>query len=252
MAGRIIVDHDPERPQHAHHARRPPVQIGSQTMFEQGNVHRAIDLRDADGGAEITEGLGGVAAAAQAGNRRHPRIVPAANQPVLDQLQQEPLAHHRVGQIEPGELDLLRGENAQLADVPVVKRPMVLELQRANRMGDPFDRIGLAVRKVVGRINAPRVARAMMGRPKNAIHDRVAHVQVRRGHVDLRPKGFRAVGKLAGLHPLEQIEIFLNRAVAKWAVRARRGQRAAGFADFVGVKSQTYALPAPISCTAHW
>ena len=46
----------------------------------------------------------------------------------------------------------------------------------------------------------------------------------------------RAVGELAGLHPLEQVEVLRDRAVAVGAVRARRGQRAAGLADLVGVE----------------
>ena len=111
---------------------------------------------------------------------------------------------------------------------------MVLELQRADRMRDPLDRVGLAVGEIVGRVDAPLVAAAMVRGVQDAVHHRVAHVQVGRGHVDLRPQGARAVGKLAGPHPLEQVEVLLDRAVAVGAVLARLGQRAAMFADFVG------------------
>ena len=52
--------------------------------------------------------------------------------PSLHQLQQLALAHHRVGQVEPRELDLLRVVDAQLVEEPVVERPVVLELQRAD------------------------------------------------------------------------------------------------------------------------
>ena len=87
---------------------------------------------------------------------------------------------------------------------------MVLELQRADRVGDAFDRIALAVRVVVQRIDAPLVARAMMMGVLDAVHHRVAQVDVRRRHVDLGPQRPRAVGELAALHPLEQVEILLD------------------------------------------
>ena len=43
-----------------------------------------------------------------------------------------------------------------------------------------------------------------------------------------------AVGELAGPHPLEQVKVLVDRAIAVGAVRARLGERAAGFADLVG------------------
>ena len=69
---------------------------------------------------------------------------------------------------------------------------------------------------------------------QDAVHHRVAHVEVGRGHVDLRPQRARAVGELAGPHALEQVEVLLDRAVAVGAVLARLGQRAAVLADLVG------------------
>ena len=43
----------------------------------------------------------------------------------------------------------------------------------------------LAVREVVHRIDAPLVAGAVMLGVQDAVHHRVAHVQIGRGHVDL-------------------------------------------------------------------
>ena len=54
-----------------------------------------------------------------------------------------------------------------------------------------------------------------------------------RRHVDLGAQHARAVGKFAGPHAAEQIEIFLDRAVAERAVLARLGQRAAVGAHLV-------------------
>ena len=49
-----------------------------------------------------------------------------------------------------------------------------------------------------------------MRRVQDAVHHRVAHVQVRRRHVDLRAQHAATVRKLALLHPLEQIEILFD------------------------------------------
>ena len=95
-------------------------------------------------------------------------------------------------------------------------------------------RIGLAVGVVVHRIDAPLVAGAVMLGVQDAVHHRIAHVQVGRGHVDLGAQDARAVGEFARPHALEQIEIFFDRAIAIRAVLAGLGQRAAVFADFVG------------------
>ena len=58
--------------------------------------------------AEVADRLRRVAAAAQAADRRHARVVPAADVPSAHELQQLALAHHRVVQVQPRELDLLR------------------------------------------------------------------------------------------------------------------------------------------------
>src|SRR5690606_41369273 len=44
---------------------------------------------------------------------------------------------------------------AEVLDEPVVQRPVDLELERAQRVRDPFVRIALTVRPVVHRVDAP-------------------------------------------------------------------------------------------------
>ena len=84
---------------------------------------------------EVADGLGRVAAPAQAAERRHARVVPAATWPSVDQPQQLALAHHRVGEVQARELDLPRAVDAQLVEEPVVERPVVLVLQRCRASG---------------------------------------------------------------------------------------------------------------------
>ena len=116
---------------------------------------------------------------------------------------------------------------------PVVERPMDLELEGADRMGDALDRIRLAVGPVIGRIDAPGVAPPVMMGPADAVHDRVAHEEVGMGHVDLGPERLRAVGEFAGPHPAEEVEVLLDGPVPARAFLSRLGQRPAVFGDLL-------------------
>ena len=71
-------------------------------------------------------------------------------------------------------------------------------------------------------------------RAPDAVERRVAHVDVGRRHVDLRPQRVGAVLELARAHPPEQIEVLRDRPVAVRALAPGLGQRAAVLAHFVG------------------
>ena len=72
-------------------------------------------------------------------------------------------------------------------------------------MGNAFDRIGLPVGIVVHRVNTPFVARTVMFRMKNTIHNRIPQQHVGMGHIDLCTEYFLAVGKLPGPHAGKQV-----------------------------------------------
>ena len=122
---------------------------------------------------------------------------------------------------------------------------MDLELERADRVRDALDGVRLAVREVVRRVDAPRVARPRMRGVHDAVEHGVAQVDVRRGHVDPRAQDARPVGELAGAHPLEQVEALVDRPVAARAVPARLGQRAAVLPDLVGRQVVDVGLAVP-------
>jgi hypothetical protein len=73
-----------------------------------------------------------------------------------------------------------------------------------------------------------------MLRVLDAVEDRVAQVDVGRGHVDLRPQYVRAIRKVPLFHGPEEFEVLAGAAVAVRRVAARLGQRAAVGADFLG------------------
>ena len=90
------------------------------------------------------------------------------------------------------------------------------------------------MREVVGRVDAPGVARARVRGVRDAVEHRVAQVDVRGGHVDPGAQDPRPVRELAAPHPLEQVEALVDRPVAPRAVAAGLGERSAVGADLVG------------------
>ena len=80
---------------------------------------------------------------------------------------------------------------------------MVLELQRTDRVCHPFDRIALAMCEIIHRVNAPLVTRTVMRRTENAIHHRIAEIQIIGGHIDLGPQCPASVREFAFPHPTE-------------------------------------------------
>src|SRR5260370_16433930 len=94
-----------------------------------------------------------------------------------------------------------------MLDQPVVKRTMVLEFEGADRMGDPLDRVRLAMREIIGRVDAPSAAGTRMGGVQYAVQYRVAQVHISRGHVDLGAQHPPAVRELAAPHAADQIKL---------------------------------------------
>ena len=66
-------------------------------MLEHGDIDGAVAFGHADALAKIANRFRRITAPANAGQRRHARIVPAGHMFLLDQLQQLTLAQHRVG-----------------------------------------------------------------------------------------------------------------------------------------------------------
>ena len=211
--------------------------IGSKAdaVVEQRGIDRAVGLGYADALAEVTDRLRRIAATAQAGDGRHARVVPAVHDAVVHHFLKEPLTHDRVGHIEPCEFDLsgLRIPPAELVEDPVVQRTMILELQRADRVRDAFDCIFDRMCKVVHRIDAPFIPCVVVGGVRNAVDDRVTHVDIGAGHVDLGAQHLFAVLVFAFLHLLEERQVLLHGAVSVRALLAGLRQCAAVFADLV-------------------
>ncbi|MNX80473.1 hypothetical protein D3C86_1121350 [compost metagenome] len=90
------------------------------------------------------------------------------------------------------------------------------------------------MREVVHRVDAPRIAGAVVMGVADAVEHRVAQHDVRRGHVDLGAQHVLAVAVLAGAHVAEQRQVFRHRAVTERRGLARLGEVAARGGDLLG------------------
>jgi hypothetical protein len=103
-------------------------------------------------------------------------------------------------------------------------------------MSDSLNRIALTMCPIVHRIDAPRVAGAVMCRAENAIHDRIAHVEVRRCHIDPCAQRLCTIRKFSVAHALEEVQILFNTSVSARTVFARLSQRTSVFSHLIGVE----------------
>ena len=202
----------------------------AQAAFEHAVVGPAAGLAGAGAIGQQAQALGRVATAAQADQRRHARVVPAADLVVVDQRGQLALAGDHVGQVQPRELVLPRRWRRQQAALdqsrqhPVVPGPLVFELERADAVRDLFERILDRMGVGVHRIDAPFVAGVVVRGTPDPVDRRVAHVDVGAGHVDLGTQHHRAVQVLGVPHFPERVEVFCGGAIAKRAVDAGPGE----------------------------
>src|SRR5262249_18100410 len=98
-----------------------------------------------------------------------------------DELQELALAHHGVTQVETGKFNLAWQGSPQIEVLqdPIVERPMNLELQCANAVGNPFQVIAEAMGVIIHRIKAPAVPRPVMCSMSNAIERRISQMNIR-------------------------------------------------------------------------
>ena len=117
--------------------------------------------------------------------------------------------------------------DARVFHNPVVKRTMIFELERAKRMSYALHGIAYGVREIVHRVNAPFVARSVVRRAEHSVNYGVAHIYVRRSHIDFGAERLFAVLEFAVLHPLEKPKVFFYASVSPRAFFTGFGKRSA-------------------------
>lgn len=103
-------------------------------------------------------------------------------------------------------------------------------------MGHALESILKGMSKVIHRVDAPFRSLTVMGDVEDAIHDRIAEVDVAGSHIDFGAKGLLAVSELPLPHLLKKSEILFHRAVAARRFAARFGKCSAVFGHLLGGK----------------
>ncbi|MNZ98138.1 hypothetical protein D3C78_1174140 [compost metagenome] len=116
---------------------------------------------------------------------------------------------------------------------PVIQTAVVLELQRTQRMGDPFQRIGNAVGEIVHRVDAPFVAGLVVFCKFDTVQHRIAHHDKRGSHVNLGTQASGPFGEFTVTHFFKQRQVLFHAAATVRAVFTRRSQAAAIFTDLL-------------------
>ena len=231
---RIIVDDQFDRIQHRHHTGSLHLQILPDAVLQHGIIHRTLALGYA---AEIHKHLDRFRRESPAAERRdghQARVVPAVYHSFFHQLFDVSLTRHHIGQIQLGKLDLPRRMGIfQLPHHPVVQRTVVFKFQRTDGMRDALDGVLDGMGEVVHGINTPFIAGIVMCHMRHTVDDRITHIHIGRGHVDLGAQHLLSVPIHAVLHVLEQFQVLFHAAVPVRAVLARLGQRAAVFPDLL-------------------
>ncbi len=230
----VVSDDDFQGVEHGHDAAGGAVELFADASFQQLDFDDVVAAGHAGFVAESADGGRRVAPAAQPREGGHAGVVPALYVPFFHQFEQAPLAGDHVGDVHAGELDLPAGENLEFLDEPIVEGPVVAKLQGAQGVGDALDAVALPVREIVHRVDAPRVARAVVPFVLDAVHDGVAHVHVGRRHVDFGAQHAASIGEFAFAHAFEKVKVFLHAAVAVGAFDARLAGRAFHAGDFFG------------------
>ena len=204
------------------------IKLFSDAVLEKLIINYTVSLCDTCASYEIEDGRGGVSASAETAERRHTRIVPTVNEPGFNKFSEVTLRHNSVSYVKTCELALLGlCFKSDVINHPLIKRSVVLEFYRAKRVCDTLKCVLDRMRVVVKRINAPLVTLSMMVYVYYSVNGGIAHIDIRRCHINFSTKRLCSVFKLAILHSLKEIEVLLNTSVTVRAVFARNSKSSA-------------------------
>ncbi|CCZ70572.1 uncharacterized protein BN759_02712 [Bacteroides sp. CAG:702] len=227
----IVGQDELHRIQHRRHTGGTGVEVFAYRAFQQGEIVQRVIGGISDFVHKLMDGFGRISSPAESAQGRHTGVVPSVYQPFFHQNQEVALAQQDVTQVQLVELVLARAVVVQVLAFfhpvykQVVQGAVGHKLQRAERVGHPFEIIALPVGEVIHRVCLPRVTRAVVRSLHHTVDNRVAEVHVRACHVNLGTEHHLAFLYLAGVHLLEQVEAFFHGAVAVRAFRSRLGRR---------------------------
>ena len=221
------------------------VELFSDAVLEKLVINYAVSLCNAGSGNEVENSRRSVSTASEAADGGHSGVVPAVNESVLYELTKISLTHYGVSYVKACKLALLGlglNVDADIVYNPLIKGSVVLKLDRAKGVSNSLERILNGMCIVVKGINAPLVALSVMAYVNYSVNCRVTHIHIGGCHIDLRTEGLRAVGKLAVLHSLKEVEVLFDRAIAVGAVLAGLGKGASVLTKLFCIKVANVCL----------
>ena len=97
---------------------------------------------------------------------------------------------------------------------------MVFELESADRMRHMFDGIGLSMREIVRRVDAPFIRSTRVFAVNNTVHDGVAKVDVARSHINLGANNTFPIGEFSFAHARKEVQAFFCGSITVGAIAA--------------------------------
>mmetsp|Transcript_476 Transcript_476/g.1572 ORF Transcript_476/g.1572 Transcript_476/m.1572 type:complete len:465 (+) Transcript_476:764-2158(+) len=218
----VVLDDHLQGVQDHHPARHLRVKVVADAILQKGHVGHRDLLGDAHLHDEALERLGSHATPSHTAQRRHARVIPAVHHLCLDQLEQFALGRQVISNVKASKLEL-QGclVDRQVCREPVVQLAVRVELHGADGVGDALNGVLLSVGKIVQRINAPLVARAVVALVDYPVDGHVPHAHVGACHVPLHAQHMLTLLVLSVSHLAEELEVFVRCASAELALRAR-------------------------------
>ena len=115
------------------------IEVFANALFKQRELSQTVSLSDSDLGAKVPDGFRRVTLSPKSLQRWHPRIIPTRYVSAFDEVKQFSFAGQSMRQAQPGEFNLLRMENLQCIEAPIVERTMVFKFESADGVGDVLD-----------------------------------------------------------------------------------------------------------------
>ena len=212
-------------------------------MLQHLDVDQAVSLGNTCASDKIEDRRGGIASSTETADGGQTGIVPAVDHIVLNKIAEISLGHNGVGDVKSCEFSLHRGDlKAYIVKHPLVKRTVVLELKRAERVGDTLKCVLNRMSVIVKRIDAPLVALTVMRGVNYAVDSGITHIHIGACHIYLCSEGTASVGELAVSHAAEQIEVLLGSSVSVGALLTCLGKRSSVLAHLLCVKVANVCL----------
>ncbi|TQS33570.1 hypothetical protein Golomagni_06080, partial [Golovinomyces magnicellulatus] len=173
-----ILDGHLERVEHHHEAWRRELEVLTNRLIEAADLDGGLGGGDAERADEREDGAWRHTAAAEGDEREHARVVPVLDVALLDELEDLALGHDGALERQTAVLGLARLVHLECVAEPLVRLAREDEFGGAERMADVFEAIDKTVGKVVGRVDAPVLARAVMRGLEHTVGDEVPHLRV--------------------------------------------------------------------------